>query len=123
MFWGVTCRDDWSAVGNHFAGDAVWLLAARNVSAASDSLPATRKLRSREAGIATARENVAGISVKMCQGRVGDSAVTTAATVRSQSLISCLSGWGGGKKKVVLLSCPKTWNEICVFNCGHSADS
>jgi len=65
VFWGVTCRDEWSAVGNHFAGDAVWLLAARNVSAASDSLPTTQKLRSRKAAIATARENVAGISVNV----------------------------------------------------------
>jgi len=119
VFWGVTlCRDEWSAVGNHFAGDAVWLLEACNVSTASDSLPATQKLRSREAGIATARENVAGISVNMCQGRIGDSAVTKAATVRSQHLISCLSGWGS-KKKDVLLSCPKTSNEICGSYCGH----
>jgi hypothetical protein len=99
------CRDEWSAVGNHFAGEAVWMLATRNVSAASDSQPAIQKLRSREAGIATARENVAGISVNMCQGRAGDSAVTTAATVRSEHLISCLFAWGGVRKKDVFC-CP-----------------
>ena len=93
------CRDDWSAVENHFGRDAVWLLAARNISAASDSLPPTQKLRSRVAGIATARENVAGISANMCQGRVGDSAVTSDHSGDCSVSTSDFLPLGGGERK------------------------
>jgi len=112
VFWGVTCRDERCAAGNQFAGDAVRLLADRNVSTASNSLPTTQKLRSREAGDChSTREcdrHFRQYVSRPCWWQSSDHNVHC--SVSTSDFLPLRGGGGGGgrkKKRRVLLFCPK----------------